>query len=64
MQSIFNGTQQNQFQMLQQFAQFKKSIQGRDPNIILQELLKSGKYTQADVDRAREMATAFQSILH
>lgn len=63
MQSIFSNMNNPNIQLLQQFAQFKKSIQGKDPNAMLNELLKSGRFTQADVDRARAMATTFQSLL-
>lgn len=57
----FNGG--NNTNLLRQFAEFKKSIQGRDPNAMLQELLNSGRFTQEDVEKARELATTFQSLL-
>lgn len=60
MQSIFNGQKNS---MVEQFQEFKRSISGRDPNAMLQSLLRSGRYTQADVDRARQMAEMFSGLL-
>ena len=67
MKSIFSNSNGfnsgNNANLLRQFAEFKKSIKGRDPNAMLQELLNSGRFTQEDVEKARELATTFQSLL-
>ncbi len=66
MKSIFsnsNGYNGNNNDLLRQFAEFKKSIQGKDPNAMLQQLLNSGRFTQEDVEKARKLATTFQSLL-
>jgi len=48
--------------MIQQYRQFRQSFQG-DPQQKIQEMLKSGQITQAQIDQARTMATQFQSLL-
>lgn len=66
MKSIFsnsNGYNGNNNDLLRQFAEFKKSIQGKDPNAMLQQLLNSGRFSQEDVEKARKLATTFQSLL-
>lgn len=60
MQSIFNGQRND---MVGQFQRFKQSISGQDPQALLNNLLQSGKFTQADIDRARQMAQMFSGIL-
>lgn len=66
MKSIFSDSNNftgNNSNLIRQFAEFKKMIRGKNPNAMLQELLKSGRFTQDDVDKARELATTFQSLL-
>jgi len=48
--------------MIQQYRQFRQTFQG-DPQQKIQEMLKSGQITQAQIDQARTMATQFQSLL-
>ena len=52
--------------MLNQFQQFMNSMQGRDPNQILNELISSGKVSQAQLDQAQrqaqQIANTFQSM--
>ena len=52
--------------MLNQFQQFMNSMQGRDPNQILNELISSGKVSQAQLDqaqqRAQQMAAMFEPL--
>lgn len=47
--------------MIQQFNQFKNNFHG-DPKQQVQQLLNSGKVTQAQYDRAVQMAKAFQNM--
>ena len=52
--------------VLNQFQQFMNSMQGRDPNQILNELISSGKVSQAQLDqaqqRAQQMAAMFEPL--
>ena len=50
-------------QMLRQFAEFKKQLQGKDPQAIVQELLKSGKMSQAQFEQLKQQAQSLQGIL-
>lgn len=60
MNSIFSNRNSD---MIKQFAEFRKFMQNKDPNAMLQSLLSSGRFSQADVDRAQEMANLFKDIL-
>ena len=53
----------NNGNMFQQFQQFKKMMQGKDPQKVLNELVSSGKYTQQQVEQANRMAEQFKSFL-
>lgn len=54
---------QNVMQLIQQFNEFKRNINGKDPKKILNELLSSGRYTQEQVNQAKTMAEQFKSLL-
>lgn len=49
--------------ILQRFQQFKQSFTG-DPRQKVQELLNSGKVSQAQYDKAVQTANAFQQMLN
>ena len=49
--------------MLQQFQQFKKMLGTQDPQQLLNELMASGKFTQAQLDQAKQMAEQFKGFL-
>lgn len=53
------GNMQN---MVSQFNQFKKTFKG-DPRQQVQELLNSGKVSQAQYDQAVQMANALKNML-
>ena len=53
----------NPFQMIQEFAKFKKQMQGKNPQAIVEDLLKSGKMSQAQFEELKQEANALQSIL-
>lgn len=55
--------QSNPMSMIQQFAQFKKEIQGKDPEKIVRDLMSSGKMSQQQFDQLKQQAQALQSIL-
>lgn len=48
--------------MLQQFQQFKKQMQGVDPQEEVQKLLQSGKISQAQLDKAQQIAQQMQGL--
>ena len=43
-------------QMMQQFAQFKNQMRGKDPQAMVMELLGSGKMTQQQFDQLKQQA--------
>ena len=49
--------------MIQAFEQFKNSMRGKNPQAMVENLLKSGKMTQAQFDQLKQQASALQSIL-
>ena len=49
--------------MMQQFQQFKKLLGTQDPQQLLNELMASGKFTQAQLDQAKQMAEQFKGFL-
>lgn len=53
----------NQRNMLQQFMDFKRSMQGQNPQAVLNQLMNSGKYTRQDLERAKAMAEQFKNLL-
>ena len=48
--------------ILQQFQQFKKQMQGVNPQEEVQKLLQSGKISQAQLDKAQQMAQQMQGL--
>lgn len=50
-------------QMMKQFAQFKRMMQGRNPQQMVQNLLSSGQMTQAQFDQLKQQANELQKIL-
>ena len=52
-----------QCNMLQQFLQFKKALGTRDPQQILNDLMASGKYSQQQLEQAKQMAQQFKDFL-
>lgn len=48
--------------MLQQFQQFKKQMKGVNPQEEVQKLLQSGKISQAQLDKAQQMAQQMQGL--
>lgn len=48
--------------IMQQFEKFKRSFSG-DPRQQVQQLLNSGKVSQADYNRAVQLANQFQQFL-
>lgn len=50
-------------QMLQRFAEFKQQMQGKDPEAMVNELLRSGKMSQAQFEQLKTQAQSFMSLL-
>ena len=60
MNPLFNMANNNQ--LLQKFQQFKQNFQG-DPKQKVQELLNSGRMTQAQFNKLQSMAQQFRRFL-
>ena len=53
----------NPVQMLQKFTEFKNSMQGKDPEAMVNELLRSGKMTPQQFEQLKSQARSFMSLL-
>ena len=53
----------NPVQMLQRFTEFKNSMQGKDPEAMVNELLRSGKMTPNQYEQLKAQAQSFMSLL-
>ena len=53
----------NPMQMMQQFVQFKRLMQGRNPQAMVQQLLDSGQMSQAQFAQLKSMASSMRDIL-
>ena len=53
----------NPMQMLQQFAQFKQQMQGRDPRAMVEQLLANGQMTQQQFNQLKQQAQMLQNFL-
>ena len=63
-QSQSAQTRQNDpMQLIQQFAQFRQQMQGKDPQAIVQQLLTSGKMTPQQFEQLKKQAQTLQSFL-
>lgn len=58
---VVNGMPQAQ--MLKQFQNFKQSMSGKDPQRILDDLVRSGRYSQQQIEQARMLAEKYKTIL-
>nr|DAG18808.1 MAG TPA: hypothetical protein [Caudoviricetes sp.] len=50
-------------QLISQFNQFKQSMQGKDAQAVLNNLIQSGQVSKAQVDQATQMANMFRGLL-
>nr|DAH90992.1 MAG TPA: Protein of unknown function (DUF2680) [Bacteriophage sp.] len=46
----------NPMQMLQALGEVKKVVGSRNPNSVIDELVKTGRFSQAQVEQAKKMA--------
>lgn len=62
-QAMGGGRQPN---MMQQFQQFMQQMQGRDPNVMIQEMVNSGQISQEQLNmaqkHAQQMAGMFEGM--
>ena len=49
--------------LLQEFAQFKKQMQGKNPQAIINNLLKNGQMTQSQFEQLKQQALELEKIL-
>lgn len=61
-QQGFGNTLNNLQGMIQEFNKFKDSFQG-DPQQIIQQLLQSGKMSQAQYNQLSQMALQFKNLI-
>jgi hypothetical protein len=55
-----NNSNQN---LIQKFAEFKKTMEGKDPEAIVKQLLAEGKMTQQQFENFKQQASSLMSIL-
>ena len=53
----------NPLSMLQQFDQFRQSMAGKDPEAMVNELLRSGKMSPAQYEQLKQQAQTFMQFL-
>lgn len=62
---LFNalgGNMMPENNMLTQFQQFRKQMQGKNPHEEINKLLQSGAISQQDLNQAQQMAQQMQSL--
>lgn len=65
MNPFFNamvGQQNNP--MLQQFQNFMQQMKGKDPNAMIQEMVSSGRISQAQLDQVQKQAQQMQGMFN
>lgn len=67
MNPVFQAMQPKQpMNFWQRFQQFRNEMQGKDPNSLIQEMMRSGRITQEQYNQARQqvqqIANSFQSM--
>lgn len=60
--NVMNQSQSNN-DMIEQFNQFKKSIQGQDPKALVMNLLNSGKMSREQFEQLSRQANSLVNIL-
>lgn len=53
----------NPMNMIQQFAEFKRQMAGKDPQAIVQQMLQNGQMSQQQFEQLKQQAMSLQSIL-
>ena len=62
---LFTGQQpqKNSGNIIQQFAEFKKTMEGKDPEKIVREMLADGRMTQQQFENLKAQAQSLMTIL-
>lgn len=63
LQTARQASPNNPMQMLQQFSQFKRQMQGRDPRAMVEDMLRTGKLSPAQFEQLKAQANQLQNIL-
>ena len=50
--------------MLQQFQNFMQQMKGKDPNAMIQEMVSSGRISQAQLDQVQKQAQQMQGMFN
>lgn len=58
-----NALPNNPMAMVQQFAQFKQQMQGKDPQKIVEGMLASGQMSQQQFEQLKGMAENLKGVL-
>ena len=56
-------TSNNPIQMMAQFAEFKKTMQGKNPEAIVKQMLANGQMSQAQFEQLKQQASLMQAFL-
>ena len=51
-----------QVQMLQKFAEFRRAMAGRDPQQMIDEMLRTGRINAQQLEQAKAMAAQMRSM--
>lgn len=54
----------NMAQFMQNFNQFRQSMQGQNPEQIIQNLMQNGRLTQQQYEQARQQAMQIQRMMN
>ena len=49
-------------QMMAQFAEFKKTMQGKNPEAIVKQMLANGQMSQTQFEQLKQQASLMQSF--
>lgn len=57
-----NNVNKNNFN-LQEFIKFSKQMKGKDPNVMLQEMVNNGQVTQQQIENAKTQANEILQMI-
>ena len=61
--SLFGNTPKPKGNILQQFAEFKRQMQGKDPEQMVRQMLADGRMTPQQFEQLKSQASSMMSIL-
>lgn len=53
----------NPMQIMQQFNQFKQQMRGKNPKAMVEDMIRTGRLSQAQFDQLKQQANQFQQFL-